>query len=181
MKHRLTPSLFALILPALAWAADPGFSPETSARLRATVPAYDPAQHAAEEARRAEQPVDADSEVMVLPEMTVQEKSLKRMEDETLYRRGAWDKELVQRELGEFDRFFLNRFTLPLFGISKEARAREAYLERKNREFREKIANVSAALRTVDEAEAAALETVMLDTARSGVPVESRARPANWR
>ena len=33
---------------------------------------------------------------------------------------------LVEKHLSRFDRFFLNRFTLPLFGKSKESRAHEA-------------------------------------------------------
>ena len=39
--------------------------------------------------------------------------------------------ELVKQYITPFDRYFLNRFTLPLFGISKEARARMMYEEDK--------------------------------------------------
>jgi hypothetical protein len=35
------------------------------------------------------------------------------------------DARLVKKHLTAFDRLFLNRFTLPLFGIRKESRARE--------------------------------------------------------
>ena len=38
----------------------------------------------------------------------------------------ARDARLVKKHLTVFDRMILNRFTLPLFGISKEARARKA-------------------------------------------------------
>lgn len=162
-------------------ASDPTLSPDAKAQIKAATPAYDPSIHAAEVARKAAEATPPEDEIVVLPEMTVQEKSLRRMQDEDLYRRGAWDKELVKRELSDFDRFFLNRYTIPLFGISKEERARQAYLERKNREFQERIKNFSQVLRTTDDKEAAELETIMLDTARSGSPAESHARPSNWR
>ena len=41
----------------------------------------------------------------------------------------AQDVELVKRYITPFDRYFLNRFSLPLFGISKEARARMMHEE----------------------------------------------------
>ena len=43
----------------------------------------------------------------------------------------ARDVELVKTYITPFDRFFLNRFTLPIFGISREARARMMYEEEK--------------------------------------------------
>jgi len=43
----------------------------------------------------------------------------------------AKDVELVKTYITPFDRYFLNRFTLPIFGISKEARARMMYEEDK--------------------------------------------------
>lgn len=169
--------LIATVLPA----ADLAPAEDAQSRVRENIPAYDPAIHAAEEARKAAQAVSPEDEVVVMPEMTVQDKSIRRMEEETLYKRGAWDKELVKRELSEFDRYFLNRYTLPLFGISKEQRARDAYIERKNREFKERLTNYADVLKTTDDQEAEALRNVMLDTARSGEKVASNARPANWR
>jgi hypothetical protein len=38
----------------------------------------------------------------------------------------ARDARLVKKHLNAFDRLWLNRFTLPLFGVTKEQRAREA-------------------------------------------------------
>ena len=43
----------------------------------------------------------------------------------------AQDMDLVNRYITPFDRYFLNRLTVPLYGISKEARARMMYEEDK--------------------------------------------------
>lgn len=150
--------------------------------VRDQLPSYDPAIRAEEVKRlEAEKALPEEAEVVTLPELTVQEKSIRRMEDDTLYRRGAWDQELVRRELSEFDRLFLNRFKIPLFGVSKEARARQAYLERKNQQFEQRLADYADVLQDKDPAEARSLRLVMLDTARSGEVVASNARPSNWR
>lgn len=182
MKAQLS---LLLALFAMAGTAANAQEPATpmADQVRAQLPAYDPAVRAAEE-RRLEEARKAgfdEEEVVTLPELTVQEKSVRRMEEDTLYRRGAWDKELVKRELSEFDRFFLNRFTIPLFGISKEARARSAYLERKNREFNTRINEYADALESTAPSDAKALRVVMQDNARSGETLASVARPQNWR
>ena len=43
----------------------------------------------------------------------------------------AWDGVLVKEYLSDFDRSFLNRYTLPIIGVSQEARARMMYEEDK--------------------------------------------------
>lgn len=182
MKAQLS-ALFASCLLGSAAFATPENAPTMTDQVLATVPAYDPAIRAAEQKRvETEKELGiVEDEVVTLPELTVQEKALRKMEDETLYRRGAWDKELVKRELSEFDRLFLNRLTLPLLGVSPEARARALYLERKNREFSTKITSYADALESADPSEARALRTVMIDNARSGQTLASTARPSNWR
>lgn len=165
-------------------------SPETKSKILGDTPAYDPAVHAAAEAQKAAEGEIAE-EIMILPEMTVQEKSLKRMEDDTLFKKGAWDKELIKRELSEFDRYLLNRYTLKIgaggisLGIagaqSAADRAREEYAARKNRELKERADNFADVLKATDEKEAAELKTLMLDTAKSGSTLENNARPSNWR
>lgn len=188
-----SPLLLALALttalPAVL-SAQAATSGETNSKIRAVTPGYDPAVHAAEEARKAAQARE-DEDIVVMEEMTVQEKSVRRLEEETLFKKGAWDKELVKREQSELDRYFLNRYTLSVsagaftVGVagaqSSADRAREAYSERKNREFKERAENYSDVLKSTDEKEASDLKTLMLDTAKSGQRVESSARPSNWR
>lgn len=179
----LLPALLLASLLSNAAHADEAAPATMAEQLRASVPTYDPAIRAAEVKRleaEKEFVVQVEEEVVTLPELTVQEKALRKMEDETLYRRGAWDKELVKRELSEFDRFFANRFKLPLFGISQEVRARELYLARKNREFASKVTDYADAIESADPVEAKALRVVMLNNARSGEPLASAARPSNW-
>lgn len=183
-----TVALCAMSAP-VSW-AEPATTAETQAKILAATPGYDPAIRAEAEAQKAKENLD-EAEIVVLPEMTVQEKSLRRMEDETLYRKGAWDKELTKRELSEFDRFLLNRYTLSVgvggvsFGIagaqSAADRAREAYIARKNQEFKDRVNNFSDVLKSTDDKESNELKTLMLDTAKSGSTLENNARPSNWR
>lgn len=190
MKSPFTVALFASLLASTALAA-PATSEETKAKVLIDAPRYDPAAHAAAEKEKLENGALGDEEIVVMEEMTVQEKSLRRLEEESLFKRGAWDKELKKRELSEFDRMLLNRYTAKLtagpvsLGIggaqSAADRAREEYSARKNREFQERANNFSDVLKTTDEKEAAELRTLMLDTAKSGQGMESSAKPGNWR
>lgn len=178
----------AVSLPSVS--AAPAPSTETQSKIIGDAPAYDPALRAAAEKQKAEEGILED-EIVVMPEMTVQEKSVRRLEEESLFKRGAWDKELRKREQSELDRYFLNRYTLKLgsgpvsIGIagaqSGADRAREAYAARKNQEFKDRAKNFSDVLKTTDDKEAEDLKTLMLDNARSSQPVETTARPSNWR
>jgi hypothetical protein len=144
--------------PLPAAAAGLALSFDARSKIRSVLPDYSPAEHAkAETVRAAAAAIASDPDVVVLPPMTVQASTLRWMEEDSFYRRGAFDKELVKRELSTFDRCFLNRFTLPLFGISKEARACQAYLERKNREIHRRVSDLARAVQATDPAEAAAL------------------------
>ena len=146
---------------------DNSFPTPGQIKIRSLLPDYSPAEHARAEAAKAAEAARAaaatnDPDVVILPLLTVRERAVQRMEEEALYRQGAFDEELVKRELSAFDRYFLNRFTLPLFGISKEARARAAYLERKNREFNTRVRDLARAVAAVDRDEAVALRTALL-------------------
>ena len=166
-----------LLLPAilLLWqplAADDS-SPTAQEELRSRLPHYSPEEHAravaakeAEEkaAAEARAAAEADPDIVILPPMTVIEKTMRRMEEDSLYRKGAFDKELVKRELSEFDRHFLNRFTVPFVGISKEARAREAYLARKNAETQDRLSRLNRMVAMVDADEAREFGDVLRDT-----------------
>ena len=56
---------------------------------------------------------------------------LPRIEEKEWLAPEALDAALVKEYIPPFDRYFLNRFTLPLFGMSQEARARMMYGEDK--------------------------------------------------
>ncbi len=162
-----------LLLPILLGAELTAFAdPSPSEVVREKLPAYSPEEHARivaeEEAREkaraaARAAAEADPDLVVLPDMTVLEKTERRMAEESLYRKGAYDKELVKRELSAFDRYFLNRFTIPFLGVSKEARARQAYLDRKNAELQDRMARLNRLVSRLDSAEAREFREVLRD------------------
>lgn len=177
-------------------------APDSAARqaVRAKLPAFSAEEHAratAEEAARmaaraaARAAAAADPDLVVLPPMTVIEKAILRMNEDSLYRKGAYDKELIKRELSGFDRYFLNRYTLALplpgfsIGISGSQtpaqRAREAYLERQNRLAKERINRMSRLVAAEDPAEARALRKVLRDEPTTGRPITYDWRPTNMR
>lgn len=127
-------------------------SEETAERIREKLPDYD--HEAAEAAREAAAAPGPEEDVVVLPELTVIQKQQLKMAEEDLYKKGLLDEQLVERELSHLDRSILNRYHLPFLGMSKEARAREIYLERKNREFQENGKRLAEILAFVDPAEA---------------------------
>lgn len=139
---------------ALCWAvavaaqdARRGPSEEMRAALRDVAPPYQPAAPEPQSAASIESiGITAEEEVVQLPEMTVIERTQQRLQREDLFKRGHFDRELVKEYLSEFDSQFLNRFTIPFIGISREARAREAYLEQRNREFRERVSHLADAV-----------------------------------
>ena len=166
-----------LLLPAvlLLWhpLAAGDSSPTAQEELRSKLPNYSPEEHAravaakeAEEkaAAEARAAAEADPDLVVLPPMTVIEKTMRRMEEDSLYRKGAFDKELVRRELSEFDRYFLNRFTLPFVGVRKETRARESYLAKKNAEAQERYSRLNRMVAMLDKDEAREFRDVLRDT-----------------
>lgn len=168
-RHFLLPVLLAT-LPVLA--DPPPAEPTPAAAVREKLPDYSPAEHeravaeaeALAQARAAARAAaDADPDLVILPDMTVMEKQQLRMAEESLYRKGAYDKELVKRELSALDRNFLNRFTIPLIGVSNEARAREAYLARKNAEFQDRMARLNRLVAQLDEHEAREFRDTLRD------------------
>lgn len=189
-----------LILPVLLATALPLPAESTMRRaVRDKLPAYSAEEHdrAAVEAAAlaaaratAKAAADADPELVVLAPFTVQERALQRMAEDSLYQKGAYDKELVKRELSTFDRCFLNRYTLALplpggiaigGGMTQAQRAREAYLERKNRLYKERINGLARLVAGVDPAEARALRRDLRNEPTTGRPIVFDPRPINQR
>ncbi len=76
----------------------------------------------------------------------------------------ARDLALMERYLSPFDRGVLNRFTVPIIGLSNEARARMMYEEDKRLEDLKWINDQIDQLKTVDPKAAKDLEQVRNDT-----------------
>ena len=159
-------------------------------RIVPLFPAYSPEEHAKAEAEKAAATAKAlDPELVVLPEFTVQEKMQRRLAEERLYQQGNYDKELIKRELSEFDRYFLNRFQLGLnlgfirigIGDSKENRAREKYLARKRLERDERLKHLASVVAFSDPTEAKELRKLSRDLRWAERPEETDTRPINMR
>jgi hypothetical protein len=143
-------------IPSAATATATTGSAVTRTRIRSGLPDYSPAEHAKAETAQATATAD-DPDVIVLPAVTIQASLFRWIEEDSLFWRCAFYTELVKRELTTFDRSFLNRSTLPLFGVSKEARVRQACLERKNREFGRHVTDLARIVQLSDPQEAATL------------------------
>jgi hypothetical protein len=151
----------SVLLAAGVFAADEPvpISDEATQRILDKLPDYN--HEEAEAARKAAEPPGPDEDVIVLPEMTVIERQQQKMNEEDLYKKGLHDEQLVEKELSNFDREFLNRFHLPFIGMSKEERARQIYLDRKNREFSESVKRVAGTLAQTDPEEAKRLRAAL--------------------
>lgn len=132
---------------------------ETAERIREKLPDYD--HETAEAARAAAAEPAPEEEVVVLPELTVMERQQQKLAEEDLYKKGLHDDQLVERELSALDRSLLNRYHLPFVGLSRRERARQIYLERKNREFQETGKQLAENLALLDPAEAKKLRAAM--------------------
>ena len=72
----------------------------------------------------------------------------------------AKDVELVNTYITPLDRFLLSRFTLPIFGVSQEARARMMYEEDKRLQNLKWINEEIDQIKLLDPAEAKALTNI---------------------
>ena len=161
MSLRRTVAYASVLLAAgVLTAEDPAsISDETTERILEKLPDYD--HEAAEAARKATEPPEPEEDVIVLPVMTVIERQQQKMNEEDLYKKGLLDDQLVEKELSDLDRSFLNRYRLPFLGMSKQARARALYLERKNREFQDSVKSVASTLALTDPEEAKRLRAAL--------------------
>jgi hypothetical protein len=137
-------------------------SPETRGKLRSVLPHYTPTIAGRPDPGKARpRALSRSPNVALSPRATVQERILRRMKADAFYEQGVFDRELVKRELSVLDRYFLNRFTLPLFGVSQETRARQAYLERQHRQFRNEVNAFARVVALTNPQEAASLRACL--------------------
>jgi hypothetical protein len=106
-------------------------SPEIAAALASEIPKYDPPkppQAAKVDARKADAPKNQIHRLPAarLPTYVVQDSKYRELSAKEVYTDKVFTDMQVKHYLTEFDYGFLNRFTIPLFGMaSKESRAME--------------------------------------------------------
>ncbi len=152
--------LLTLLIVAGLRADEPGvkstdparLSPEVTQKLTAVLPKYAPP--APVEAKPANAP---NPDVLELPKVTVTQKKRPRLTPEVMMTNTAFNQKLAHDNLSVFDRDFLNKFTLPLFGISAEQRAREEYERQKRAQLIMDVNNIAKVAEQIDPAKAKAL------------------------
>jgi hypothetical protein len=105
----------------------PRLSPQLAAQVSTQLPVWSPPP-----AKKTDQPqpaAAADPDVVQMKPVVVSGDKLPRIEEKEWLTPKAWDGVLVKQYLTDFDRNLLNRYTLPIFGVSQEARARMMYEE----------------------------------------------------
>jgi hypothetical protein len=106
----------------------PKISNRIAGQIVASIPAWTPPPPRPAEKAPTPPP---DPNVVQMAPVYVKDYRLPRIEEEDWLTRKARDAELVKEYITPFDRYFLNRFTLPLFGMPQAARARMMYEEDK--------------------------------------------------
>jgi hypothetical protein len=137
---------------AAAPGARPRLSPEIASQISSIVPEWHPPT-----AEPAKKPAPSDPEVVKMDPLIVWGERLPKTDRLDWLTPAARDVELVKTYITPFDRYFLNRFTLPIFGISKEARARTMYEEDKRLRDMEWMNQQIDEIKRLDPAEAKAL------------------------
>ena len=100
---------------------------------------------------------ESDPDVVELPKMTVKPRARPRLGQIDILGPKAFNEELAKKNLSAFDRSFLNKFTLPLFGTSAAERAREEYNIAQKQQFLSDVMTIARAAELTDPANAKAL------------------------
>jgi hypothetical protein len=104
----------------------PRLSERITSQIVASIPAWSPPPP--DPAEKAPPP-PPDPDVVRMAPVVVKDYRLPRIEEKDWRTKKAEDAALVKEYITPFDRYFLNRFTLPIIGMSPEARARMMYEE----------------------------------------------------
>jgi len=127
-------------------------SPAVSEQITAGLPKYTPAPP-----QKPQEPVMAPNpDVLELPKMTVKQKPRPRLTPDLVSSKKDIGADWAKHNFTGLDQA-LNKFTLPLFGTSIEARAYEEYLRARQEQVNSEVSNISKALEVVDPKEAKAL------------------------
>jgi hypothetical protein len=134
----------------------PRLSPEIASQITSALPVWSPPP-AEPAAKPSTPPPPSDPEVVEMAKVVVWDHRLPRTDEMGWLTPHAKDVQLVKTYITPFDRYFLSRFTLPLFGSSAEARAREMYEEDKRLENLKWINEQIDEAKLLDSQEAKAL------------------------
>lgn len=152
-------------------------SPAVSNKIISGLPKFDPAAPPApvvaaepkpgdpvkpvtrEDIARAANPDNAD--LLVMPTMVVKQKPRPRLTEDVVYKdKKDFGAIFAKQNYTQLDQA-LNKFTLPLFGTSLEARAYDDYMRLKNEQARQDVGQIAKAVESTDPAEAKALRDAM--------------------
>jgi hypothetical protein len=126
-------------------------SPGLAQELTSILPKYAPPPQTTKPA-----PLDAD--VLELPKMTIHKPRPRlKLTTDVVMTTQAFNEKLAKENLSSFDRNVLNKFTLPLFGVSAEQRARDEYERQKRDELARQVSDLAKVTEVVDPAQAKAL------------------------
>jgi len=148
-------------------------SPAVSNKIISGLPKYDPAAPAAPAAPADPKPGDPvkpvtrediafaanpdNADLLVLPKMVVKQKPRPRLTEDVLYKdKKDFGAIFAKQNYTQFDQA-LNKYTLPLFGTSLEARAYDDYMRQKNEQVKSDVNAIAKAVEQSDAAEAKAL------------------------
>ena len=131
-------------------------SAAVSQNIISGLPKYSP-QAATPAAKPATAPVAADPDLLELPTMVVKQKARPRLTQDVVYKdKKDFGAIFAKQNYTQLDQA-LNKFTLPLFGTSLEARAYDDYMRQKNEQMRDDVGSLSKAVEAENPAEAKAL------------------------
>lgn len=122
--------------------------PSTSRLIMAGLPKYSPPPPAAD-AKSGPEPIAADPDMIELPKMVVRQKPRPRLNAEAMYGKDGFAALFAVQNYSQLDRA-LNKYTLPLFGRSIEARAWDDYQREKNRQMVEDVKGLSEVVNVTD-------------------------------
>ena len=120
-------------------------SPAVSKNIISGLPKYSP-QSAAPAPKPAAAPIAVDPDLLELPTMVVKQKPRPRLTQDVVYKdKKDFGAIFAKQNYTQLDQA-LNKFTLPLFGTSLEARAYDDYMRQKNAQMQDDINSLSKAV-----------------------------------
>lgn len=137
--------------------ARPKLSPQIAGEVIMAVPVWNPPP---KEPADKPPPPPPDTDVVKMARVVVWDYRLPRIDEKDWLTPKAKDVELVNTYITPLDRFLLSRFTLPIFGVSQEARARMMYEEDKRLQSLKWINEEIDQIKLLDPAEAKALTNI---------------------
>jgi len=140
-------------------------SPAVSKNILSGLPKYTPPGTPAPTAATPATPGGpggaVDPDLLELPTMVVRQKPRPRLSQDVVYKdKKDFGAIFAKQNYTQLDQA-LNKFTLPLFGTSLEARAYEDYMRQKNAQMQEDVNSLSKAVEATDAAEAKALRDAL--------------------